>query len=496
MPTPKLEDKIIDGIKKHSKDIANNAGNIGVEAIHAGQSVAKNIINKDIMHTGKAIGSGVYNITKATVGTGIAVTKSAVSAVTFPYRRRRSFRDYFWHAKDGMIAGSADNDPASIVTYTQVGVSTGLSQIWLLFISTPMLIAVEEMAARIGLVTKKGFNEIIREQFGKGWAYFLAILLIVCNIAVIGADMAGLSAVIGLITGISWQIFLIPIAILFYLLLVRNKEASIGRFLFIITPIFLLYIITAIIIKPDWIHVLNNVFLPSFDNNLYYWMSALGLMGTTISPFILYWETKEEVASQRTAMDIKKENKSITIGMVYSNMAALFMIICGAMVIQKTGIVSIENADQAALALKPLAGHFATILFALGILGAGLISIPILTTTTSYVVSETMGWKHGLNYKLKNAKGFYFVIFSALLFGAILGLIDLKPMIMLFYSQIFQGIISPILIIFLMLICNNKNIMGEYTNKKWTNFWSILAIIFMLGAAGIMFWDILIKFVL
>lgn len=464
-------------------------------SLHKAKKIGKDIVDMGIDSMGLV---GKISIKTAHVGregilTGVAVTKDMAEITTYPYKKRRSIFDFFWKQKRGVISGAADNDPAGIATYTQVGAATGFSQLWLVFLTTPMLIAVEEMSARLGAVTKKGLNTVIKEKFGPGWAVFSAVLLMLCNIGTIGADLAGMAAVLGILTGVSWQWFLAPIAGVFIYFLVAGKYSVISRFLFIITPILLLYIVTAIIVKPDWGEVLAKTFIPNIQADISYWMAAVAVLGTTISAYLIFWETTQEIEEGKNIKDIAHEKTSVTIGMIFCNLVFYFIVISAAATLYANGINTVETADQAALALKPLAGNFAFLLFTIGILASGIIAVPVLAASTSYSMANTFNWVGGLKHKFHRAKAFYWVMILSLLVGASLSLLGIKPMLMLFYSQIFQGVLTPIILIFLLLICNDKKLLGEYANKFWSNFWGWLTIIIMLGFSLLMFGEMIFK---
>jgi NRAMP (natural resistance-associated macrophage protein)-like metal ion transporter len=493
---PPIEKKIKEGFVKHGKLVANEGVGIGKEISKASKEIGKSVlkIGEGTVEAGAAVGKGVFGVSKATVKTGFEVAKTAVAMTVFPYRRRRSIKDYFWKVKNGVITGAADNDPAGIATYSQVGASTGFSLLWLALLTTPMLIFVEEMSSRVGVVVRKGLNTVIKERFGVSWAIFAAIVASICNIATLGADLAGMSAILGITFNINWQWFLFPLTALIVYFLVKGKYSTISRFLFLVTPVLLLYVITAIIVKPDWMEVLQNTFIPKiFSTGVGYWAAAVAVLGTTISAYLLFWETSQEIEENKTVDDLKKESKSVITGMVFTNIVFYFIIVCAGAVFYKYGISEIQTADQAALALKPLAGKFAFLLFSIGILGSGIIAVPVLAASTSYVVSDAFGWVTGLKRKFHRAKGFYLVLALALLVGSLLGLLGIPPMQMLFYSQVLQGILTPILLVFLIMICNDKKIMGSYTNKFGSNFWGWFTVAIMVLATVIMFIQMIFK---
>ena len=493
---PPIEKKIKEGVVKHGKKVLEESEKIEKETEKAGKQIGKSILKtgEGAVETGIAIGKGVYGVSKAAVKTGLEVAKTAVAVTTFPFRRRRSIKDYLWKAKGGVISGAADNDPAGIATYSQVGALTGYSLLWLAVITTPMLIAIEEMSARVGVVVRKGLNTVIKEKFGLSWAIFAAVILSICNLATLSADLAGMSAVLEMLTGISWQWFILPLAGLILFFLVKGKYSKISKYLFLITPFLLLYAVTAFLVRPDWYEIIKGTIVPSFSSwTPAYYAAAVAVLGTTISAYLMFWETSQELEEHKTVDDLKKESKGVTIGMIFCNLIFYFIIICTGAVLHKQGITNIESAQDAALALKPLVGNFAFILFSVGILATGLIAVPVLASSASYVVSDAFGWRAGINKSYQGAKSFYLVMALTLLFGSLIGVIGINPMKALFYSQVLQGVLTPILLVFLMIICNDKKIMGKFTNKIASNFWGWLTIIMMVTLSGIMFWDLLAK---
>lgn len=408
-----------------------------------------------------------------------------------PFKRRRHIKDYFSLAKNGVITGAADNDPSGIVTYTQVGALTRFSQLWLMFLTLPMLIVVEDMSARVGVVAKKGLNRVIEDHYGRLIAGFTVALVVICNTATLGADMAGMAAVVELFTGINFLWFLVPIAlIILYVLLAENYD-KVSRTLFLIAPVLLVYVLTVFLTKPHWALILKSTIIPQVSFSRTYLTTAVALFGTTISAYLLFWQTTEEVEDKKTIGDIKDESLGVRTGMIYTTVIFYFIILTGAVVLfGRVGGVATWTAADAARALKPLAGELSYLLFAIGILGSGLLAVPVLALTTAYIVRDTLKWREGLGQKFSKARGFYAVIALSLATGALLSLIGIKPMAMLYYSQVLQGILTPILLIFLILISNNSKVMGEHTNGFWANLIGWATVLVMLAFSAAMFWQL------
>ena len=378
----------------------------------------------------------------------------------------------------GVITGGADNDPAGIVTYTIVGATTGYVLLWLMFIITPMLIVVQEMASRVALVKRKGLASVIKEHYGVNTAKIVMIVLIIANIATIGADIAGISSVMGMITGISWVWFIIPLTLVIWYIILFQSYKSIRRILLGLAFLMGIYIISALLAKPEWTSIASG-FVPHFNFSFVFLAAAVGMIGTTISPYILFWQASEELEEKKPALRMKTMETDTIIGMTWSNIVSVFIIIASAAVLFGTGIF-IETPEQAAIALQPLAGQWAYLLFAIGILIVGFLAIPVLAGSTAYAVSETFGWKEGLDKKVSKAKGFYAVITLSFLVGIGLAFSPVNPFHFLFYTQILNGLLMPFLVLLLFFMCNNRKIMGCYVNSKLKNIITI-ALLVILG---------------
>ncbi len=390
----------------------------------------------------------------------------------------------------GLITGGADDDPAGIVTYTVVGATTGFSQLWLLLLSTPMLIAVQNMVARIAIVTGKSLPEITTAFYSKKLTVFMIMILAVANILTIGADLNAIAAILHILTGYATIYFLIPITALIVYLILFGKYRTIKNILIALTAILGVYIISAILAKPPMLEVLKNTFIPHIDMNAAWVIAALGMLGTTISPYLMFWQASEEREEKKSVVQADEVDFDTIVGMLWSNMLAYFMIITGAVMLYGKG-ADIQDVTTLSLALKPAAGDYAFALFSLGIVVAGLLAIPVLAGSTAYAVADTFGWREGMDNKVSDAKGFYFVFVGALIFGNI---IDMVPAITvvdaLYYSQVLDGILIPILIAITLIISNNKAIMGEYTANRFTNFFAIFAMIITTILTLVMFYQL------
>jgi Mn2+/Fe2+ NRAMP family transporter len=383
----------------------------------------------------------------------------------------------------GLISGAADNDPAGISTYSIVGATTGLSQLWLVVISTPLLINVQSLCAKIGDVKKQGLAQIIKSTYGKKVALFSLIMLIIGNLATLGADFAAIAAGIRLIFPQLNTLFLLPLITIFiwYIIVFRSYH-TFSKFLTLLSLVFTSYIIAGFLARPNWLQVIRATLVPQISNNPHYWLAAVAFLGTTITPFLFYWQVTEEVEDHPSVKDALHEVSQNTGGFIFSNTVTYFIIVTNASLFFNKGI-KIENAVDAAAALTPLAGQFAKLLFAIGIVGSGLLAVPVLAAVTSYAVAETFGWKKGLNYSIRKAKSFYTTLSATFLIGLAIALIGLSPLKALFFSQVINGFLAPFLILIILMVANNPKVVGKYTASDWQNTLGWITVVIMSIAA-------------
>ncbi len=395
----------------------------------------------------------------------------------------------------GIITGGADNDPAGISTYSISGATYGLSQIWLMILAIPMLIAVQAMCARVGDIKKTGLSNIFKAHFHPFFAWLATFGLIFANVFTIGADIVGMSAVIGLITGVNYRLFVVPLTILIWYMVVFLSYRKIMVYFEWLILFFFAYVFSAFLAKPNWGRVLESFVWPGHISlGTGYWIAAVGILGTTITPYLFYWQTKEEVEEDRTQAEAKQEARHADFynapGFLFSQVITIFIMVSTAATIFTHG-QTINTAVDAAAALAPIAGPLAKYLFAVGILGAGLLAVPILASSTAYVVAETAGWKNSLDDHLSQDKGFYGVITLSLLAGVVIMFFGLDPIKGLFYSQVADGVIGPLLIILILLIANDKKIMGKYVNGWFDNLFGWMSVVIMIVATLVMFYQMI-----
>ncbi len=350
------------------------------------------------------------------------------------------------------------------MTYIQVGATTGFGLLWLMLLSTPMLYYLEEMSTRLGIVTKRGIGRILRVRYGPGVAMAVVAPVIVSNIITTGADLAGTGAAIQLVTGIAWEWWIVPIAVVLGLTLVYASYQTISRFLLLLTPLFLLYIVTGFVVHPDWGAVLRATFVPSIQFTPTYFSAALGLLGATLTPYMFFWQTNEEVEARRTVKDLADENVDVAAGMIYANLVFYFIVLVAGVVLFGHG-EGINTVAEAAASLRPLAGPAATTLFALGIVVSGFLSIPVMAACSAYALAEVLGWAEGLDKEVWQARGFYLLLGGALAVGAGIAHVGIHPVTLMFWSQVLNGLLLPPLFFVLLLLSSDRQICRAHTNR-------------------------------
>ena len=381
-----------------------------------------------------------------------------------------------------LITGGAGDDPAGVLTYTVVGATTGFSQLWLLLLSTPMLAAANSMAARIAISAKDGIAAVIKKRYGKAASFTIVLALAIANIATIAADAAGVASVLQIATGIRWEIF-VPIILVSLLAVLRRGYTQIKRILISLTAVLLAYVVAAIIARPNWTAVLQATFLPHVAASKAWMVASLGLLGTTISPYMLFWQAGEEIEELQEGITIQsgEMDAGVWLGMVYSNLIAFFIIVAAAATIHAGG-ANIQSVADAAKALSPL-GRAGVAIFVVGIVGAGLLALPVLAGSTAYAIAELMGWPEGFGATGAHARGFVVVLAVALVGGALISLLpNFRPADALFYSQVLDGVLLPVLMLMLLVLSNDRQVVGRNTNPQWVNWIAILTIFLSLAA--------------
>ncbi len=391
----------------------------------------------------------------------------------------------------GLITGASDDDPSGIATYSQAGAQFGLSVLWTALITYPLMAAVQGMCARIGLVTSQGLTVTIKNHYPRPLLYIMLVLSFPAITLNIGADIQGIGAVSHMIIPfIPTSVFCIVFTALLMYVIVKYPYKKIAMILKWLCLSLLLYIIVPFLTKQDWGLIARNTFIPSIKFNKEYLSIIVAILGTTISPYLFFWQTTMEVEenTQNKRVMINKRvltdmRKDVNIGMLLSNVVMFFIILTTATVLYSGGVRNIDTVDQAAKALEPLAGKLTYLIFAIGVLGTGFLAIPVLSGSQSYMLAETFGWKAGLDKKFPQARAFYITIIISLLIGLSLDFFDVSPIKALLYTAILYGLTAPFLVAVVLLISNNRKIMKEHTNTIFSNILGFLTLILMTGAA-------------
>jgi len=395
----------------------------------------------------------------------------------------------------GLITGASDDDPSGIATYSQAGAKFGLATLWTALITFPLMAALQEMCARIGIVTSQGLTTNIRNNYPKSILYLMILFTFPAVILNIGADIAGMGAVGNLIfPSIPSYFFTIAFTGILMVLIIYLPYKKISAILKYLCVFLLLYLVVPFLAKQDWGEIAKHTFIPTIKFNKDFISILVAILGTTISPYLFFWQATMEVEDikhkkRRLIVDkkmIHKMDMDVDFGMFFSNLVMYFIILTTGTVLFKGGITEINSVEQAAKALEPLAGKLSYLLFALGIIGTGLLAIPVLTGCLSYMLSETFNWNGGLDKKYYEAKPFYWVIIISLLIGLAINYIGINPVQALLYTAILYGVTSPVLITVILHISNNKKVMGKYTNGRWSNILGVIALLLMTVSAALL----------
>ena len=412
----------------------------------------------------------------------------------------------------GVVTGAADDDPSGIATYSQAGAAFGTGLLWTFPLMLPLLIAVQESCARIGAVTGKGLASILKENYSKKLLYTGLFLIVSANTINIGADLGAMAASTKLIFGnVPYGLLAIIFAALTVLMETFVNYKTYVKFLKWLALALFAYPITALIIGQPWGKLLRETFTPHPKFNFQTIYIIVGMLGTTISPYMFFWDTSEivedEIVSRRIAgvgrsphitkrflRGIKIDN---VVGMTFAALTAWFIVVVCASVLFKNGVTNINSAADAASALQPLvksfpnAGLIAKLLFSIGVVGIGFLAVPVLAGSSSYAISETLGWKEGLHRKYRRAHGFYLVIAAATLVGLLLNFLGIDPIKALIFTAVFNGIAAVPLLWMIVRVGNNRAIMGDYKNSRLSNAFIYAAFAVMTAAAIILFYAML-----
>lgn len=392
----------------------------------------------------------------------------------------------------GLLSGTSGNDPSAVTAYTVDGATAGYGQLWLMLLSTPLYQSVQYACGKIGRISKKGLSQLLREHYGKPVAVIASILLIITNVALIAADLAAIGSGLELVTGISWVWFVVPVAVLLWYLTVYRNFETFKKIFLTMSFVFVAYIITAFFTHADWGAVLFHTFVPQIGFDFNSISSAVALLGATISPYSMFWQTQGEVEEKRTGT-LKEQLGATKIdvgsGAIAGQIVAYFIIITTSATLF-IHHQNISTAADAAHSLEPLAGPLARYLFAIGLVGSGIVAIPVLLASTSYAVAGSIGWPSGLSKRPWQNEGFYLILTVSIIVGAGIALLRVNPIQLIFWANIIAGIMAPFLVVAILLIGNNRTIMRNQRLSLLNNIGLVLIVLILLVAIFFLFFGL------
>jgi NRAMP (natural resistance-associated macrophage protein)-like metal ion transporter len=387
----------------------------------------------------------------------------------------------------GIITGAADDDPSGIATYSIVGARLGTKLLWTALLTWPLMAAVQMMCARIGKVTGRGLAGNFSKLFPKWLLLAFVIALLTANTINIAADLAGMADAAAMLSRVNSHWFVVAFALLISWATIRLQYHQIANVLKWLVLVLFAYPITSFVVGANWTLVMRDTLVPSIPHSRDEWAMLVAILGTTISPYLFFWQASEEVEEEKSAgqstlarrrgatkEELELRNIDVGVGAFFSNMVMFFIILTTAITLNRHGIRNISTSRQAAEALRPFAGNFATTLFTLGIVGVGFLAIPTLAGSTAYAFAETLGWRQGLNRKLRQARWFYALILASTAAGVALDFIGINPVKALYWTAVINGLLAPFLLLAILIVAANKKLMQNQPSSRLG--WIVVAI--------------------
>ncbi len=434
----------------------------------------------------------------------VSATADPAARITPAQQSHRRIVHFLRNLGPGLITGAADDDPSGISTYSVAGATTGLSMLWLALITTPMMAVVQGMCARIGMVSGVGLAAVMRKTFPKWLAFSLAALVIVANTFNIGADLAGMSASAHMVVGLPILLWVVAFSVVLLLTEFFCSYRLLSSILKWLALTLFAYVVTLFLVRPDWWSIVRHAVAPEFHADGHWITTVVGVLGTTISPYLFFWQSSLMIEEEKdwgrttvaqrkgaTTAEVANAHADVNTGMIYSNLVMFFIIATTAVTLGAHGKHDIATAQDAAEALRPLAGNFAYLLFTLGMVGTGLLAIPVLAGSSAYVASEMMSFHTGLGEAPRRAPRFYAILGAGIVVGMILNLMRLDPIKTLFWSAVFNGVAAVPLVFAVVTIASNPKVMGPWRSSPVARAWGWLTFILMtLAAIGMfVFWN-------
>ena len=403
----------------------------------------------------------------------------------------------------GLITGASDDDPSGIGTSSMAGASLGFVTLWAMTLTLPLMIVVQYICGKIGLVSGRGLAGVLKRHYSRTWLYPVVIGLIIANTINAGVDIAAIAAAINIFAPIPILALVFPVAGIILVVQVWGSYRLISKTFKWLTLTLFAYVGAALLATRNWGPVIKATFVPTFRYDNQYLTTLVAILGTTISPYLFFWQASEEVEEEinmgRKRLRQRKgasnpELKSLmmdtVVGMILSNVVSYFVILASASTLHAAGRTNIQSASEAAEALRPVAGNAAALLFALGIVGSGFLAVPILTSSAAYAVAETFSFKYGLNEKPSRAKQFYIVIAVSTIVGVLINFVGVNPITALFWTAVINGVLAPPMLLLIMLVARNKRVMGTRINNRVSNLvgWATTALLFLAALGMIITW--------
>lgn len=414
--------------------------------------------------------------------------------------KKNPIKRFFSLLGPGLTTGSSDNDPSGIATYSIVGAQLGTSLLWTAFVTMPLMGFVQFMCARVGMVTGRGLAGALRQLCPRWLLVITAAGLLCANIITIGADLAGMSDAGQMLTGINSHLLTIIFGGGIAFAIARFRYNQIAFVLKWLTLALFAYVITAFIVKPNWGRILYATFIPSWPHGKNAWQSLVAVLGTTITPYLFFWQASQEVEEEKakgrrllvsregaSKQEIVHRGIDVGVGAFFSNLVMYFILLTAALTLHPHNVRNIESSRQVAQALEPLAGSFAAILYTIGLIGAGFLAIPILAGSSAYAFAETFAWKQGLDKRVTSARYFYALIGISTLLGIAMVFVKINPIKALFGASVINGVLAPFLLVGVLIIASNRTLMKRQQSPWLERIFVGLTAAIMFIAAGAMF---------
>jgi NRAMP (natural resistance-associated macrophage protein)-like metal ion transporter len=414
-----------------------------------------------------------------------------------------SVKQLFQVLGPGLITGASDDDPSGIGTYTTAGASFGYSTLWSALLTFPLMTVVQYLCAKVGMVSGQGLAGVLKKHYSP-WITFPAVFaLLIANTINLGADLGAIAAATNMFLPLPIPLLILPIALLLLALQIWGSYRFIAQIFRWLTLALFAYIASVFLAHPNVHALLSGTFIPTFRLDRSFIATLVAIIGTTISPYLFFWQSNQEVEEKisqgKTSLKQRKgaskqelrfASLDVVTGMLISNAVMYCILLATAATLFQTGKHTIQSATDAAQALRPIAGNFATILLAIGLIGSGCLAVPVLAGSSAYAIAEAFGWKYGLDKRPGHAKQFYALIVIAMLVGVLMNFLGINPISALFWTAVINGVLAPPLLVLLMLIVNNPKVMGKHANRPWLTIVGWLTTILMFLAAIALFFTL------